>query len=213
MTELEFRTAASIEGNDRARFIRIYEESFPREERDESESLLESISSGARTCHIAYAGGDLVGIAVLFTLSAGDIQFLEYLAVDSGHRNRGIGSRFLGHITSRLRSAEPLTPGVVFEVQTPEKAAGDDRLLRRRRIEFYTRNGAILVDCARDYEAPNLSGEGTVPYLLMWLPLRTDIKELKGDMLRACVEAILTESYELTSDDGLVTGVLARLTC
>jgi GNAT superfamily N-acetyltransferase len=213
MSELDFRTAGSIDGIDRTRFIRIYEESFPRDERDESDALLESIASGDRTCHIVYADGDLVGLAVLYTLSADHVPFLEYLAVDSGHRSRGIGSRFLRHITDRLRSAEQRTPGVVFEVETPEHAASDDRLLRQRRIEFYTRNGAVLVDCARAYEAPNLAGDGTVPYLLMWLPLNPDIRELKGDMLRACVEAILTESYGLSPDDRLVTGVLARLAC
>ena len=210
---LKFRTTRRVTDTDRAKFIRIYEESFPREERDETDALLSSIASGERLCDLVYAGGVLVGLSVLFRLSARNVEFLEYFAVDSGYRNQGIGSRFLGRIAERLRSQQQSTPGVVFEVERPDHAVDGDRRLRQRRIDFYTRNGAVLVDCALEYEAPNLAGEGTLPYLLMWMPLGSGVKRLEGKLLRACVEAILTESYGLRREDRLVAEVVGKLSC
>ena len=213
MSELEFRTAGRLAGDDRAQFIHIYEESFPREQRDEPDPLLSSIASGRRRCELVYGDGMLVGLAVLFRLSARKVQFLEYFAIASGNRDQGIGSRFLGHVLECLRSTEDPTPGVVFEVEVPAQAAGGERHLRERRIQFYTRNGAVLVDCAPSYEAPNLAGDGTIPFLLMWIPLGSEVRSLEGLFLRDCVTGILTESYKLHPEHPLVDEVVARLRC
>jgi GNAT superfamily N-acetyltransferase len=213
MFQLDFQTAAIIDGTDRVRFIGIYGESFPREERDEPHRLLGSIASGKRHCDLVYVGGELVGFAVVLGLSAHNIQFLEYFAVDSRHRNRGIGTRFLKHLTDRLRLQKQSIPGVVFEVERPDPAAAEAHRLRQRRIDFYTRNGAVLVECALAYKAPNLAGEGTIPYLLMWLPLDPAVNRLDGKLLQECVVAVLTESYGLNAGDTVVTDAVAKLTC
>ena len=48
---------------------------------------------------------------------------------------------------------------MIFEVELPEEADGEERTLRERRIGFYLRNGASIVDCAPRYRTPNLAGE------------------------------------------------------
>lgn len=213
MARLDFRTDTSLSEADRANFVRIYEGSFPRSERDDTGSLLSSIATGNRDCHIVRLNDELVGFAVLLTLSKVHMPFLEYFAVDATWRNQGIGSEFLRHLIGESRSETPPPLGIVFEVESPNEAVAEEQSLRRRRLNFYRRNGADVVDCAPTYRAPNLEQEGTVPYWLMWLPLQPKVGRLDGDLLRRTVAAILTESYELAGDDPLVHAVVSELTC
>ena len=213
MLDLEFRTTRFLGKDEQARFIDIYENSFPPEQRDDSEGLLRSIVSGKRICEVVYGAGELLGLAVLFRLSIRDIWFLEYFAVRSDYRGKGIGSQFLANLIERVRIQEPSTPGMVFEVEAPDGVIDDEQRSRERRIEFYERNGAALIDCAFGYEAPNLAGEGSVRYHLMWMPTGVEVKRLQGQLLRGCVKAILTESYGLEAEDRLVVEVLERLIC
>jgi GNAT superfamily N-acetyltransferase len=208
-----YRIVGGLTGSDRNSFIRIYEESFPRSERDDTEALLASIEAGSRFCMVAHRNHELIGLAVLLALAELDIQFLEYFAVDSRLRSLGIGAQFLGHLGTELQSAPSPALGIVFEVDQPEHADGEERRLRQRRIEFYKRNGAVLVECAPAYRAPNLEHKGTLPSSLMWLPLNPHIRRLGGDLLKKCVLAILTQSYELRSDDPLVHDVISELIC
>jgi acetyltransferase (GNAT) family protein len=208
-----YRAVQSLTGSDRSSFARIYEESFPRSERDDTQALLASIEAGSRFCMVAHRNHELIGLAVLLPLAELDIQFLEYFAIDSRLRSLGIGAQFLGHLGTELRSTPSPALGIVFEVDQPEHADGAERRLRQRRIEFYMRNSAVLVECAPAYKAPNLEHEGTLPSSLMWLPLNPHIPRLGGDLLKKCVLAILTQSYELRSDDPLVHDVISELIC
>ncbi len=213
MTSTAYRTVEALSGSDRTSFIRIYEESFPCSERDDTQALLASIEAGSRVCIVAYSNDQLVGLAVLLALVGLNIQFLEYFAVDSRRRSLGIGTQFLDHLRIELRSAQSPTSGIVFEVDQPDDAESEERQLRQRRIEFYKRNGAVLVECAPTYRAPNLQQEGTLPSSLMWLPLDPRIPRLGGDLLKKSVLAILTQSYKLRLDDPLVHEVISELIC
>ena len=208
-----YRTVETLTGSDRSSFIRIYEESFPRSERDDTQALLASIEAGRRFCMVAHRNHELIGLAVLLALAEPGIQFLEYFAVDNHLRSLGIGTQFLGQLGTELRSAPSPASGIVFEVDQPDLAKSEERRLRERRIEFYQRSGAVLVECAPTYRAPNLEHEGTLPSSLMWLPLDPHIRRLGGDLLKKCVLAILTQSYGLRSDDPLVHEVISELIC
>jgi ribosomal protein S18 acetylase RimI-like enzyme len=203
-------TRARLEGDERERFVRIYEGSFPESERDDSGSLLASIEAGERVCHVALDGEALVGLAVILPLQGPPVRYLEYLAVDAERRSQGIGGRIIGHLRERTRAEA--AEGIVFEVEPAENAAGTERALRERRIAMYRRHGATVVGCAPRYRAPDLAEEGTLPFTLMWLPAG-GTAELRGTLLRECVTAILTQSYELAGDDPLLAEVVADLTC
>jgi GNAT superfamily N-acetyltransferase len=114
-------------------FTEIYEESFPPSERDETADLIASIAAGERLCFLAQRDGVVVGLAVVFTLQGPRVAFLEYLAVAPSERNAGIGSSMLTRLEAHLRTGGNVV-GVVFEVDPPEEADGDERTLRERRI-------------------------------------------------------------------------------
>lgn len=199
----------------RARFASIYEPSFPPAERDATDSLLTSIEAGDRTCDVALLQGDIVGLAVTKPFRIPGTAALEYLAVDTARRDQGIGSLLLGNLGARLdKAAGTTTRGWILEVEPPNASEDSaERELRLRRIGFYERNGASIIECAPLYRAPNLERPGTLPYILMWLPTNHPKGAPTGGFLRDLVAAVLTESYELEPGDPLVGQVLDDLTC
>lgn len=195
-------------------FSAIYETSFPACERDDTASLLASIEAGDRDCAVASFEGDVVGLAVTKAFSIGGSSALEYLAVAEAVRNQGIGARLLASLMEQFTTGV-VSPdaGLILEVDPPEASSGTERDLRRRRIGFYQRNGASVIDCAPAYRAPNLETEGTLPYVLMWRPAIRSAGPPTGEFLRSLVKALLTESYELDPNDPLVLQVLDDLAC
>lgn len=51
----------------------------------------------------------------------------------------------------------------------------------------------------------------TLPFTLMWLPVRGAPPRVAGDLLRGCVEAILAQSYGLDPSSPIVRQVLGDL--
>jgi GNAT superfamily N-acetyltransferase len=196
------------------RFAEIYELSFPASERENTPDLVASIAAGERLLYVARRDAELIGFAVVFGLDDLSVALLEYLAVDPEERDAGVGGAILTHLRTNLGS-DGGALGMVLEVEPPEEVDGEEKTLRERRIGFYLRHGASVVECAPRYRTPNLERENeTVPFTLLWVPLSTEApKELAGTHLRRCVEAILTESYELSRDDPLVREVVDDLAC
>ena len=187
---------------------------LPPEERGDTAELLASIAAGERLCYVAARDGELLGFAVVFVLDDVSVALLEFMAVAPQERNNGVGGALFTHLRANLL-ADAGTSGMIFEVEPPEEADGEERTIRERRIGFYLRHEAAIVDCAPRYRTPNLAGEDElVPYKLMWVPLADEApSRLTGNDLRRCVEAILTASYEVSPDDPLVRQVVDDLAC
>ncbi|RMF31066.1 MAG: N-acetyltransferase, partial [Chloroflexi bacterium] len=137
---------------------------------------------------------------------------LEYMAIAAGFRGRGIGSALLRHILDTLRLTEHIS-GLILEVEPKEQGTQEEKALRKRRIQFYRKNGAHLVECAPRYRMPNLAGYGDVEMRLMWLPLREKDITLSGRKLRDCIIKIYRYCYSRSSDDPLLQTVLKDLAC
>jgi ribosomal protein S18 acetylase RimI-like enzyme len=204
-----------LEPDDAARFAAIYEESFPPSERDDTADLIASVEAGERLCYLARLDGAIIGLAVALALEGARAVFLEYLAVDANERNAGLGGAVLTHLRTHLGADAGGAPLMLFEVEPPDEAEGAERTLRERRIGFYERHGATVVECAPRYRAPNLEREQeTVPFTLLAIRLTAEgPASLSGPELRDCIFAILTESYGLGSDDPLVKDVVDDLAC
>jgi GNAT superfamily N-acetyltransferase len=225
MAGLTIERPDRLEEPARARFAAIYEPSFPPSERDPTADLLAGIDAGRRHLDLACEDGEILGLAVTKPLTLPGTAVLEYLAVDPDRRNHGIGAVLLDGLAARLAAAAgPQARGYILEVELPDAPTGPGADLPRRRIGFYQRNGASLIECAPAYRAPDATGSGTVPYLLMWLPVApspapavsatsSSTTAPTGELLHDLVNAILTESYELDPDDPLVAAVLADLVC
>ena len=91
---------------------------------------------GAYDCFGLFCADEILGYA--FFVRIGSNCLLDYLAVEAGHRDRGLGSVFLRQLAACLAEADC----VVGEVEDPDEAEdAAARALRERRFAFYLRNG------------------------------------------------------------------------
>ncbi len=190
----------------------IYETSFPPSQREPFSDVLSDVVAGVRDLTVAWLDGEAVGLVVALDLSALEACYLEYMAVTPELRSRGIGGRLLEHIVARLKG-EGCAEGVIFEVESVQHGPTAEAGMRQRRMDFYRRHGARVVECAPDYRGPNLAGPGEVHFTIMWIPLAGEGAAPSGERLRTLIRAMLTEGYGLTDDHPLVQAVLGSLVC
>lgn len=148
MDNLTFVELTDINDDLLPAWLDLYETSFPPEERilvsDFLLMLKQKVRGEWEHSHMMAAldsEAKLVGILRFDALLDGDMACLWYLAVTPEARGRGMGSACLEEALRRCREAG--ARAAVLEVEIPDQAP--DPEFARRRIEFYRRHGALML--------------------------------------------------------------------
>ena len=151
------------------------------------------------------------GLAALRRLDSVEWSFLRYFAIAGERRSQGLGRQFWQLLRQSLRD-EAWPPCVIFEVEDPGEAAGDDaeREIRERRVSFWTACGARLLP-APEYVLPDYTASGTTEPMLLMAVTPVGMPGAHGDQLRSLVLAIYTDRYGMAPDDPLVARALASI--
>jgi hypothetical protein len=159
----------------------------------------------------ALDGPDAVGLAALRLLGSVRWSFLRYFAIAGERRSQGLGRQFW-RLLQRSLGEERWPARIVFEVEDPAESAGDDaeRLIRRRRIHFWTACGARLLPVP-GYVLPDYTGSGMTEPMLLMADARAMTAVAHGDELRSLVHAIYADRYGLPPGHPLVSGALASI--
>jgi GNAT superfamily N-acetyltransferase len=212
---MEIRELNSNEPNLLRQALEIYEEAFPVEERDAPEVLMAAIQrreAGIRVgepgfhFRIALENGQVGGLAIFHYYPETRLGFIPYLAVHPVRRNSGLGAQLYQHLVNCVREENSESLGVCFEVERPELAKNTaDADLRRRRIGFYQRNGARLVEPLYLISPPMGPGLPENPYLIMLHPFFSppDRPLERGD-ITAVVRTVLEFSYGLPAESDYI---------
>jgi len=137
--------------------------------------------------------------------------FLVYLAAAATVRGRGLGAELLEQAwaagVARLCAQGLAARGMIWEVDLPAAATGEERRCRERRIDFFTRHGATPLP--RAYHQPPLVAGGRP--LLMQLLYRAGVPGamIDADGVEALVRAMYFEKYMRAN--GIAAGVLDEL--
>jgi GNAT superfamily N-acetyltransferase len=197
------RTAVAVCGSSipvtTAKRVRsVYESSFPPEQRRPFETLLREVEEGTRTLWLAER---VRGFALTVDLKTieNDV-YLDYLAVDSTWRSRGIGSRLLHDVHAMVD--RPL----IFEVERPESSPCVEG---ERRVAFYHRNGASELRCS-GYLSPSITGDGAFPMMLFAMPQRR-ASLAAGFRLEQLISEIWVEIYGRDPRDPTLLRILGTL--
>lgn len=110
---------------------KLYNSSFPDEERKSLEMILEGIDYGV-TDALVFESGEKVA-ALAFMIPHEKLIILDYLAVHPALQNRNIGSRILNFLQSYYR--EP----ILVEIESSRNSVSDSP--ENRRKNFYLKNG------------------------------------------------------------------------
>ena len=189
----------------------IYQASFPPGVRKPFAEIVSALATGDEVLYIAVREHQVLGFAVLALLAARSVLFLDTMAVSETARDQGVGSQIFQDILLKAQTDRRIT-GMILEVEPPETAGEEaDVLLRERRIEFYRRNGAELVAGSQVYRIPEISGAGSVPMQLMWMPLNSADGVLSPRKLRQLIILIFAQVYERTREDALLQSILENL--
>ena len=154
----------------------------------------------------------VVGFATLVNLASTEVGYLEFLAISTEDRNRGLGGEALRFIANSCPESVSAS-GIVLEVESDHDTSVHDHGLRRRRIAFYRRNGVVPIECAPNYRIPSAGGGPGVAMQLMWLPVRGVSSPPTGNVLRQCITSIYSQAYSRPGQDPLLRSVLEGLTC
>lgn len=149
-------------------WLDIYRRSFPVHEKmkvGELNAALRAVSFGqpAPVLVTVLDGDEAVALLMYEFCVEAPVAVLWYLAVEPSRRSEGIGAWCYRTLVNNLPELEPGLQALVYEVEDPDAAAAEQKVLARRRIAFYERLGAELLD--RDAVAANL------PMMLMLHPL------------------------------------------
>lgn len=133
---------------------RIYETSFPVDERRDYDSLLQLVEQEeAFNLEVVYRDDVVVGFISSWHFDAW--RYVEHFAVEAAVRGCGIGQEVL------RRFLDSDVKPVVLEVEPPTDATS------RKRIEFYKRQGFRLHDSYRYIQPPYDPSKNPVELLLM----------------------------------------------
>lgn len=113
----------------------IYMESFPPVERRPWEKIVSPAGPESPRLQVVHDGADGIPLGLVTTWEFPRFTYIEHLAVDRRMRGRGTGTYVLKALAA---SGKPL----VLEVE-PESGADP---MTSRRIDFYRRNGFVLLD-------------------------------------------------------------------
>lgn len=93
-----------------------------------------------------FEGDELLGYALFGVEPGVPLALLDYLGILRGKRSRGIGSAFLDLLADYYRDYR----GIFGEAEAPDAGDPAEEDLRRRRLDFYLRNGFRYggYDCA-----------------------------------------------------------------
>lgn len=116
-------------------YYKYAEKDFPPEELKPLDMIEKLIKKKIYICYGLYEKEQLLAYAFLVTGKS--YLLIDYYAVCSEHRDKGIGSRFLNILKDQFKNYD----GIIVEVEKIEDAPDEDeKIIRKRRIDFYKRN-------------------------------------------------------------------------
>ena len=115
------------------RIYRLYRSAFPRSERKPFSMIYKMTRKGKTDTWYITDEGRFVGLAI--TINGPDRILLDYFAIDEQARNGGYGSQILKMLISHY------APKSLFGEIENVIDDGEDLPLRKRRKQFYLRNG------------------------------------------------------------------------
>ena len=128
------RVRISKKSKDIKEIRKLYDTSFPNEERIPFVHLVSSLSKD-RIIDAYYEEGKLMGMTVIFL--SDDLEYLSYICIERSFQGRGYGTRILNQIKQEYPDNR-----IVVDIEETEYSR-ENLGEKIRRKEFYMRNGFV----------------------------------------------------------------------
>ncbi len=169
---IEFKEISDVNSRELEQALYVYSTVLNPDERRETSRIVDMLKND-KNYHL-YAAVDsdsVVGISLIYNFEKLGVGFLDYLAVDATRQSNGIGSNLIKYSMKKMgeQMNDPL--GLLFETANPDFEDPSEIPLCRRRLNFYKRNGAKILDGV-DYMLPPQNKESELwPVHIMMIPV------------------------------------------
>lgn len=185
--------------------FKIYETSFPANERQTLETLKIRLKEDKEVLFAAKINHEVVGIGFLFDLLGSDFLLLDYLVVKENHRGKQIGERLFEFLKSYSKSQNK---HLLMEVDDPEY--GENRPSKLKRVAFYQKNGALWLKNVK-YILPALDKTLPTEQILMVVPKNAE-NEFSGQEIHRLVKVLYSELYGIGESDDKLLKIISSIT-
>ena len=199
---IKFSEIKDISHKDFEEAMRIYETSFPSNERQSKNTIEKRIQENLYRMFIGHLKDRIVFMALLYPLKNTDFVLLDYMVTHESFRGKGIGAKFIKKILKKIKPKH-----LIFEVENPKY--GNNKEQRERRVKFYKRVGAKEMKNV-GYILPPLSGNTPTEMILMILPSYDDGR-MDGQLVRKLVAQIYKELYNRDKGDRLLNSFINEI--
>ena len=121
-------------------YEKFLKEDFVSDEIKPIENILTLIKNGRYEVYGVFQDDEMIAYASFWKKENINLVLLDYLGVSKKYRNQGIGSKILVLIKEMLGNMP-----YVVEAEIPTGSSLEEDKIRKRRIEFYERNGCKKV--------------------------------------------------------------------
>ncbi len=184
--------------------MRIYECSFPENERRPISSIRSMLINRKIRLHVGEIDGNIVFMALLYPIHNTPFLIGDYLATAEGCRSTGIGKAFLKYIIDEIRDTQ--FKYFIVELENPYLHENE---IKSRRLKFYRSIGLRELKGVR-HILPPFQGFEPTELILMALSLENEVQIL-GEIVSDLMIRIFNELYDRDEDDELLNLVLKSI--
>lgn len=196
-------------------WVKIYESSFPDDERQSVDELKFYLAEGSMELDETRDENDRIlcmTITEVFRPRHNHLPFLLacYTAVEHDYRGLGIGSVHRTKLDDLLQSEYPRYAGIFSEIESTSVSGLSPEAMdiRQRRKRFFLKLG--LQPLPVDYYFPStISGGEPLAGELLWVPFQPGASLTQSDLCDV-LERIYIDGYGLRADDPFIAEMLGQ---
>jgi GNAT superfamily N-acetyltransferase len=185
--------------------LQIYTAALPSSERKSAAALLSMLARPDYEFLVAKLDREVVGFAIIASLSQSNACLLEYMAVKAARRGSGIGAFIF---TKAADSPRVNSRYLILEIEAEQTGTPDSELQIRRR-DFYRRLGCRQVSGLR-YLMPPVSAHQP-PAMGLFVFRRQLPAQIDREALRDWLQCLYTDVYGRPRGDSRIGKMLSGL--
>jgi GNAT superfamily N-acetyltransferase len=149
--------------------------------------------------YAALEGRSMIGISLLYVFENLKMALLDYMAITPNFQRGGIGKKLFEFTDNKFNHLIPDNIGMLLEVPKETVSDLDERLRRKRRIQFYSRLGVKVLRSV-NYLLP-IQIDGDVEEMYLMIKLSKNITWIPKKSIANFINSIYSDLYEYRKSD------------
>lgn len=182
----------------------IYNEAFPSSERQSIITVVERVKRGQSKLFVGVVKERVVAMALLWNFKNSPFVLLDYLAIKNNCRGLEFGTQFFQFLVQMtIKNKQFLL------LEAEHFQFGSNKEQRKKRIQFYLRNGAYLLSNVT-YILPSLDGTASTEMVLMIAP-KPPREIVEKESIKNLIQRLYLEIYEKEPNDSVLISLLDKI--